>query len=46
MKVIITGKPREDALSQLIESLLNHIYENELYEVGLTAPQAKEAVSE
>lgn len=46
MKVIITGTPREDALSQLIESLLNHIVEHKLYEVGLTAPQAKEAVSE
>lgn len=28
----ITGKPSEEALARLIESLLNFIIENELYE--------------
>jgi hypothetical protein len=32
MDFIITGGPSEEALSQLIESLLKHVIENDLYE--------------
>jgi hypothetical protein len=42
MDFIITGEPSEDALSQLIESLLKHVIEHELYEEGRIVCVAKE----
>ena len=43
----VTGTPSEEALSQLIESLVNFIIENGLYEPeqkDLTVPEAEETV--
>ena len=45
MDFIITGKPSEEALSQLIESLIQHIIQNELYKRNLTVPEAAETVN-
>lgn len=46
MKITVTGSPSEEALSQLIESLTNHIIEHELYKERLTEPRAKATVSQ
>ena len=46
MDFIITGSPNDEGLSQLIDSLLNHIIQYKLHEIDLTAPEAgSEAVS-
>ena len=38
--ITVTGKPREEALASLIESLLNHIIEHNLHQERLTVPEA------
>jgi len=41
---IITGKPNDEGLSQLIDSLTRHIIEHELYKKDPTVPEAAETV--
>jgi len=45
MDFIITGSPNDEGLSQLIDSLLHHIIQNELYKKDLTVPEAAETVN-
>ncbi len=40
MDFIITGKPSDEGLSQLIDSLLHHIIQNKLHEQVLTVSEA------
>lgn len=44
MDFIITGTPNDEGLSQLIDSLLKHIVEHELYKKAPTVPEAAETV--
>lgn len=44
MDFIITGTPNNEGLSQLIDSLLRHIIQYELYKKDPTVPEAAETV--